>query len=264
MVVPKVFVAPVFALVHVIVLMNRYLRDRLRALGRFVLFSKMCLRGMVFPLVSRRHLFQQMERVGYQSSMVIFIAAVSVGAMFGIQFGELLQLYRAEALLGAASTVALTKEIAPVLGAFVVVGKVGSALAAEVANMRVRQELDAMKLMSVDPISYLIAPRILATTLMMPLLFIEFVVAGVASAYMVDLLLYEVDSGMFFERIPWLTEPMDMLRGFFKATVFGAILSVVSSYKGYYVQRHSQGVGQGNHIGSGGVACSYSHRGFFD
>ena len=238
------FLRWVLPLIKISASLNGFLRIRIKSLGRFVLFSKMIFLGMITPLISRRHLVEQMERVGFRSFAVIFVAAISVGAMFGLQFGELLRLYRAEALLGAASTVALAKEIAPVLGSFIVVGKVGSALAAEVANMRVRQEIDAMELMSVDPISYLIAPRVLATTLMMPLLFIEFVVVGVGSAYVVGISLFEVDSGMFFEKIPWLTEPQDMFRGLFKATVFGGILGLVSCYKGYYVERHSRGVGR--------------------
>lgn len=223
---------------------NQFLQGRLWSLGRFVLFVTICFRGIFWSGVSRRHLFEQIEFTGIRSFVVIFVAAACVGAMFGIQFGEMLYFYGAASLLGAASTMALVKEIAPVLGAFIVVGKVGSAMTAQIANMRVRQEIDAMKLMSVDPILYIMSPRICAVIIVMPLLFIEFVFVGMGSSFIIGKYIYDVDSAQFFDKLSWLTQPGDVFRGLLKAAVFGAIIATVSCYKGYHVKRHSLGVGQ--------------------
>ena len=116
-------------------------------LGRFFIFLADLLQGMVVPNFKKRVFLEQMESVGYRSTSVILLAGASTGLVFGIQFSDLLRLYSAEALLGAAATLTTSREIAPVLGAFIVVGRSGSAMAAELAQMRINQELDAIQLL---------------------------------------------------------------------------------------------------------------------
>ncbi|MCY4443815.1 MAG: ABC transporter permease [Proteobacteria bacterium] len=210
--------------------------------GRWTLFCLDSLQGIISLSLSKRQFLEQMENIGFRSALVIILASLSTGIMFGIQFGELLRLYRAESFLGAATMVALSKEIAPVLGAFIVVGRSGSSMAAEIANMRVNQEIEAMQVMNVDPIAYLVSPRILAATLMVPLLFLIFLIVGFGAAYIVGLLFFHVDSGIFLAQIPWLTEPIDVFRGLLKAAVFGTILATVGCYKGYYAIKSARGV----------------------
>lgn len=222
----------------------RSLSHHISRFGRFVVFVLVALKGMVYPPLSWRLVIEQLENVGYRSTLVILLAGASTGLVFGIQFSDLFRLYSAESLLGSAATLTLSKEIAPVLGAFVVVGRTGSSMAAEIALMKINQEIDAIRLMGVNPISYLVAPRILASTLMLPLLVVLFIGVSLAFTYFMGVTIFHVDGGVFFDKIPWLTQPIDVIRGLVKASIFGFILASLGCYKGYYANSTTKGVGQ--------------------
>ena len=130
------------------------------------------------------------------------------------------------------------------LGSFVVVGQTGSSMAAEIALMRINQEIDAIRLMGVNPISYLAAPRILAATLMLPLLVIIFIGVSLGVTFLMGVMIFHVDAGVFFEKIPWLTQPADVITGVLKAALFGFILATLGCYHGYYARSTTKGVGR--------------------
>lgn len=214
------------------------------ALGSYLIFCKESFRRMVFPLVDRRLLLQQMEFVGVRSFWIIVMAAVMVGAVFGIQFGKIFKNFGTESLIGAAAAFALSKELAPVIGSFLVTGRSGSAMAAEIANMKVNEQIDAMAVMSVNPIGYLCSPRILASMLMMPLLSGLFVLVGVMSAYFVGVTLFEIDTGLFIDKIQWISKPSHIIEGLEKAMIFGAVFSSIGCYKGFNASGGAKGVGR--------------------
>ena len=212
--------------------------------GRYVLFCLSAFRWMAFPFVKPKLLLQQMEFVGVKSFWIIVLAAVMIGAVFGIQFGKIFRIFGAESLIGAAASFALSKELAPVIGSFLVTGRSGSAMAAEIATMRVNEQIDAMKIMAVNPIAYLVSPRVLASMIMMPLLTAFFVVCGISSAFVIGVLLFDVDVGVFFEKIKWISEPAHIVQGLQKAAVFGMIFSTVGCYKGFWAGGGAKGVGK--------------------
>lgn len=212
--------------------------------GTFVIFSASSIKRIFRPAVQFKLLVQQMEYIGNKSFFIIMLAAIMVGAVFGIQFGEIFKIFKAESMIGAAASFALSKELAPVVGAFLVTGRAGSAMAAEIATMKVNDQIDAMKVMAVDPLAYLIAPRICASVLIMPLLSALFVLFGVASSFAIGVGIFDIDVGVFFERIRWITKPADILSGMQKAMVFGAIFSCIGCYKGFYAGRGAKGVGK--------------------
>lgn len=147
-------------------------------------------------------------------------------------------------MMGAAAAYTLSREMAPVVGGFLVAGRAGSAMAAEIAIMRVNEQIDAMGVMAVNPYNYLIAPRVLASVIMMPLLTSIFVISGVFTSFIVGISFYDVDVGRFIKRISWVVEPSDVFQGLQKAVVFGLILSTVSCYKGFFASGGAKGVGQ--------------------
>ena len=228
----------------ILVKLGKYTIYKVDAIGRFVLFFYEACIGIFYPLMSWKKFIFHMKEIGYKSFLIIFLASASTGTMFGIQFSEILIEYRAEALLGAAAALALSKEIAPILGAFIVIGKSGSAMAAEIANMRVNQEFDAMKVMGVDPFPSLISPRILACIITMPMIYLLFLFIGVSFAYGIGVIFFQVDQGLFFEKIAWLTKPYDIFTGAIKSAVFGLTLSLIGCYKGFYASSNAKGVGQ--------------------
>jgi phospholipid/cholesterol/gamma-HCH transport system permease protein len=146
--------------------------------------------------------------------------------------------------MGAATGKSLALELAPVMCGFIVTGRAGAAMAAEIATMRVNEQIDAMEAMGVDPISYLIVPRVLAATLMMPVLSGIFLTLGVLGCYVVGQTLFKVDSQVFLSQLQQLVWVSDIRKGLFKATVFGFILSSVACYRGYYARGGAKGVGE--------------------
>ena len=116
-------------------------------------------------------------------------------------------------------------------------------MTAEIATMKVNEQIDAMKVMAVDPIGYLASPRVLGAIIMMPLLSALFLLCGVLSSYIIGVWLFNVDVGVFLEKIKWITKPTDVLGGFQKAAIFGAFFSLISTYIGFRAQSNAKGVG---------------------
>jgi phospholipid/cholesterol/gamma-HCH transport system permease protein len=216
----------------------------IQAVGALMIFIGNTMLRSVKPPVNFRLLMKQLEFVGNQSFGVMVMAGMMIGAVFGLQFGEIFRIFGAEGMIGAAAGFALSKELAPVVGSFLVTARAGSSMAAEIATMRVNEQIDAMRVMAVNPYNYLVAPRILAGIIMMPLLTIIFTVSGVACAFVIGVVIYDVDRAMFFENIAWIVEPNDIAEGLQKAVVFGLILTSVGCYKGFNASGGAKGVGR--------------------
>jgi phospholipid/cholesterol/gamma-HCH transport system permease protein len=217
---------------------------QIAALGSYVIFSAKSLRRMFYPLVEGKLVVEQMEFIGVKSILIVVLAAIMVGAVFAIQFGTIFRLFGAESLIGAAASFSLSKELAPVIGSFLVAGRCGSAMAAEVANMRVNDQIDALHIMAVNPISYLVAPRLIASLTMLPLLSCLFVLVGVLACYVIGVKLFNVDVGIFLEKIAWISKPEHIVQCIEKAVFFGGIIATVCCYKGFHARGGATGVGR--------------------
>lgn len=223
---------------------GRWVDTSLTGFGAYVAFLGDSLRRIFFPPVEFRLVLQQMEFVGVKSLGVIFLASIMVGAVFGIQFGAIFRTFGVESLIGAAASFSLSRELSPVFGAFLVTGRAGSAITAEIANMKVNEQIDALRVMGVNPLSYLSAPRILASVVMLPLLAGLFTLNGVLSAYVIGVQLFDVDVAIFVDKIQWLTKPQDVVDGLVKAAIFGVIYSTVACYMGFNATGGARGVGR--------------------
>ncbi len=196
------------------------------------------------PRMSIQLFMRQCEFVGNQSIGVMILAGMMIGAVFGLQFGEIFRIFGAEGMIGAAAGYALSKELAPVVGSFLVTARAGSSMAAEIATMRVNEQIDAMRVMAVNPYNYLVAPRIWASIAMMPLLTMIFILSGVFCAYLIGVAIYDVDLAVFFDKIQWIVKPRHLWEGAQKAMVFGMILSAVGCFKGFHASGGAKGVGR--------------------
>ena len=169
---------------------------------------------------------------------------------FGIFTSDtLLGLYRQAtngifAVLVGIVALSLTRELAPVLTALMVNGRVGSAMAAELGTMRVTEQVDALESMAIDPMQYLVAPRLLATVVMVPALTMIFNVIGLAGCWYVAVQQLQVPEGGFWARIWWFVDEDDVLGGCFKGAVFGFILASVGCYQGFNTRGGAEGVGR--------------------
>lgn len=213
-------------------------------LGGYFIFMKNTVLGFIRPKLQFRLVVQYMEFVGYQSWIIIALSGAMMGAIFGFQLGYIFRIFGTETLIGSASAIALSRELAPVYGAFLVTARAGSAMAAEIATMRVNEQIDALEVMTVNPVNYLVAPRVLASIIMMPALCALFVFCGVTASFIVAVLSLNVDVAVFFNKITWICRPSDLYMGMQKAAIFGALFSSVACYTGYKASGGAEGVGR--------------------
>jgi phospholipid/cholesterol/gamma-HCH transport system permease protein len=217
---------------------------QIRELGDFMLYLKHIFQQAIKPPIRWEIVFQQLEFVGNQSVNIILLTGFFTGAVFGLQIGGIFQIFRAESIMGAATGKALTREMAPLMTAFLLTGRAGSAMTAEIATMRVNEQVDAMEAMAVDPIHYLVVPRIIAAMLMIPLLCGLFIFVGLIGSFVTGVVLFDVDVGIFMDRIKWLVEGKDIMKGLEKAFIFSVIIATIACRFGLKASGGAKGVGQ--------------------
>lgn len=226
-----------------------------RAVGRYVIESVLAtgrIGAIVFAVATNlfsrpfrlRNIFKQMELVGVQSLSIVFVTGLFTGMVFAVQLYIALIMFGAAGLVGATVGLSLTRELSPVFCALMVTGRVGSAMAATLGSMRVSEQIDALDAMAVNPIHYLMVPRVVAASLMMPLLVVVFDAVGIFGAYLIGVHVLYVDPGTFINKLWWFVDPDDFWKGMIKGAVFGFIFSVVGCSKGYYTEGGAEGVGR--------------------
>jgi len=184
-----------------------------------------------------------LEFVGVGSLFIIVLTGSFAGAVMALQGIYAFSLLEMEAMVGGSVALALARELSPVLAALMVTGRVGSAMATEIGTMRVTEQIDAMETMAVNPIQYLVVPRVLATTIMMPALCILFTLVGMVGCYLVAVVWMRVDQGQFMAYISDFMYVEDLTSGVLKAAVFGMTLATIGCYKGYHATGGARGVG---------------------
>jgi phospholipid/cholesterol/gamma-HCH transport system permease protein len=147
-------------------------------------------------------------------------------------------------MVGGVVALALARELAPVLAAVVVTARAGSTMASELGNMRVTEQIDAITTMGVSPVQYLVVPRVLATTLVLPLLALSFGIAGMFGAWLVAVVWQSIDPGIFFDRIQQFVKWGDIRMLLVKSMLFGVIISTICCKKGFHASGGARGVGE--------------------
>lgn len=188
-------------------------------------------------------LWQQLDFIGNQSLNILLISSLSVGAVFGLLVGGVFQVFRAENLLGGVTAKALCMELGPMTTLILLAGRAGSSMCAEIAIMKVNEQVDALESMGVDPVSYLVVPRVLASAIIMPLLTSAFIFVGIFGAYIVGTVLFNVDQGLFLEKITRIVEERDLWRGLVKSIVFAIIMAIICCRYGLVTKGGAKGVG---------------------
>jgi phospholipid/cholesterol/gamma-HCH transport system permease protein len=200
--------------------------------------------GGLFRKPFRLRLFlEQMEFVGVGSLPIICFVGLFSGAVSAQQAIAALRIFNQERFVGATVGISLAQELAPVFTALMITARAGSGMATELGSMRITEQIDALTTFAVDPIQYLITPRIVATVLMMPIMTMVFNIVGLIGAYAYSIFLEHIDLGQFLEQFTYWTDPKDYIIGCTKAAVFGVTLSVAACYQGYYVRGGAKEVG---------------------
>ncbi|TVQ78796.1 MAG: ABC transporter permease [Bradymonadales bacterium] len=213
-------------------------------LGSFLTLFYEALVACFRPPFRWKQFLKQLEFIGVHSSFIIILTGLFTGAVLALQSGKAFRLFNAEAVTGSVVALSLMRELSPVMTGLMVAARCGSAMAAEIGTMNVTQQVDALKVMSVDPVSYLISPRVLATTIMMPLLSIVFTVTGMIGSYIVAIGILGINDAIYFDKIDQYVEMQDVWDGLIKATCFGVIVAVVGCQRGFQARGGAEGVGR--------------------
>jgi phospholipid/cholesterol/gamma-HCH transport system permease protein len=184
-----------------------------------------------------------MDFIGYQSIFIVGLTGTFSGMVLSLQMTHALRAFSAEGRVGGVVAVSLTREVAPVFAAIMVTARAGSAMAAELGNMRVTEQIDAIATMGVSPVQYLLTPRLLAAVIMVPLLCILYTSLGMIGAYLVTVGLLGGDPGVFMQSIRDTAVPQDLFMGIEKACVFGFLISAISCRHGFFASGGARGVG---------------------
>ena len=187
---------------------------------------------------------EQPEFVGAGSFFIVFLTGTFTGLVLAMQLMDGFARFRAESLTGSTIAIALTRELGPVLTGLIVTGRVASAMATELGTMRVTEQIDALHTMAVNPIQYLVVPRMFACVIMLPVLTMFFNVLGVAGSYVVTVQTMGVDAGAFMARIHRLLQSSDVTVGVIKSVIFGMTISLVACKKGFDASGGARGVGR--------------------
>ncbi|MBY0371810.1 ABC transporter permease [bacterium] len=193
---------------------------------------------------SRRHLIEQVFATGVRSVSTTLTAGIFVGAIMALQIHEQLRDFGAESYLGGLSTSVTVRNVGPVLIAFLLAAKVGAYTSAELAAMQVTDQINALKCLGVDPIRYLVVPRMIAVVVSSFLLLILGLMTTVLGGVLFSAWNLGVNPITFLSNIPALVTYWSLGVGVMKSLVFGILLSVICCYHGYFARGGSEGVGQ--------------------
>ncbi len=208
---------------------------------------------LLFLFASLRHMFnvshlfyktrEQIHIIGAKSLFLILLIGIFCGMVLGLQGYYTLVKFGSTGLLGAAVSLTLIRELGPVLTAIMLTGRAGSAMTAEIGVMRISDQVDALEVMDIEPIGYLVSPRLLASIISFPLLTAVFDVIGIIGGYLTGVLMLGINAGAYFHGIESNVVMADVMGGFWKSLVFAIIVNTICCHQGYYTHLRRDSVG---------------------
>jgi phospholipid/cholesterol/gamma-HCH transport system permease protein len=214
------------------------------SVGRFGTFMALALATIVSPPFKFRAFVDRIDYIGFRSLLIILLTGAFTGMVLGLQMYVTLSRFGSEAFLGPAVALSLIRELGPVLAALMVTGRAGSALTAEIGIMRITEQIDALTVMALHPMRYLVVPTIVAGLIAFPILNWVFDVVGIFGGYLIAVKLFGLSSGTYFGQIQAFLSTTDIWVGFWKSLAFGVVVTWVACYKGFYVGHGAEGVGR--------------------
>lgn len=216
--------------------------DGITALGNFMIFLAESLLFAVLPPYKPRLAIRQLRIIGAESFFLVGLIGLFTGMVLGLQGYNTLHRFGSEGALGTVVALVLVRELGPVLGALMVTARAGSAMAAELGSMQATEQVDAITVMAINPLQYLVSPRLLAGLISLPLLVGMFDVIGIWGGYAVGVGLMGAPAGPYLNGIASNMSGHDIMTGIVKSLVFGLVVMWVCCYKGYHAQRMATGV----------------------
>ena len=216
---------------------------KLEGLGKYFAFLGELLRSITKRPFRPKQYLAEIEHLGVDSILIILLSSGSIGAIFALQMIVLMQMFQAEVGIGAAVGLAMARELAPIITTLMLIAKNGSAMAAELGTMRVTEQIDALESMSIDPVQYLVLPKVIASMVVFPILTLLANVIGAVGSYIISIYLHSIDSANYLDYMFNLLNPRDIVVGMVKACVMGFITATICCYHGLNTTQGAKGVG---------------------
>lgn len=229
-------------------LLGNYVLNLLQGLGDFTNFTLKTIFWTFKPPFRFKLLFEQIYFIGNKSVFIIFLTSSFTGAVFAYQIYVGMKVINADSFIGPLVTIALAKELAPVLTGLVVAGRCGAAMAAQIGSMKVTEQIDALEVMGINSYQYLAVPRIVGATMSLPLLSAVFLMIGYGGSWLIGVKLLGIDEITYTSKISDFMELGMVAEGLIKATVFGYLIGIIGTYQGFNVEGGAEGVGKGTNM----------------
>lgn len=215
---------------------------RVNELGAMVLFllraSVMMFHPKQFPMI-----IQQVYFIGARSATIVMLVGLFTGMVLGLQLFHTLIKFGSAGVLGTAVALSLIRELGPVLTAIMITARAGSSIAAEIGIQRISEQIDALDTMRIDPLRYLVSPRVAASIISFPLLTAFFDLIGILGGFITGVMMMGLNAGTYFYRVQTGVEWEDVTGGFVKSLVFAVLVSTICCFQGYYTHMRRDSYG---------------------
>ena len=198
---------------------------------------------MIFRLKAIPDIIAQIYFIGAKSAQIVVLVAFFTGMVLGLQLYFVLVKFGSVGVLGTAIALTLIRELGPVLSAIMITARAGSAMTAEIGIQRISEQIDALSTMRIDPLGYLISPRIAAAIVSFPILTTLFDLVGIIGAWFSGCVLLGVNSGSYFYRVVASTQIDDIMGGYYKSIVFGLLVVTICCFQGYFTHMRTDSYG---------------------
>ncbi len=226
-----------------LIALGRFTTNPIEQLGRIMIFFLSALAQFPILLKEPYKVVEQIYFIGTKSIVVVSLTGLFTGLVLGIQGYYTLVKFGSDGLLGAVVALTLIREMGPVLTAIMVVARGGSAITSEIGIMRISEQIDALETMDINPMRFLVSPRLAAALISFPLLTALFDTIGILGGYVTGSILLGINPGIYFSRVESSVEMADVTGGFIKAVSFAALVTTICCYNGYNTHLRTEGFG---------------------
>jgi phospholipid/cholesterol/gamma-HCH transport system permease protein len=218
--------------------------NNMAGLGQICFLARDAFASLFKLRLSFEELLYQLYFIGVKSQTVVLITGAFTGMVLGTQAYFQFHKVKMDTATLAVVSVSMCSELGPVLTALMVAGRVGASMAAEIGTMRVTEQIDALRTLATHPVDYLVTPRLLASTIALPLLMTEAIVVGIGASYLVGIYVLQIDPVYSWYNMLHFTHVIDLIEGMVKALIYGGIIALIGCYKGLTCGLGAEGVGR--------------------
>lgn len=211
--------------------------------GAFILLAQTIF-WLFMPPLRKKHILDQMDKIGVMSLPIVLLTSLFTGMVLALQSAYQMQRMSAEMYIASLVSLSMTRELAPVLTALVIAGRVGAAITAELGTMKVTEQIDALEALATNPVKYLVVPRFLALMVMLPLLTIYADIIGILGGYVIGVFKLGIGSNMYWRMTYDPLIYKDIITGLIKSMAFGMIIAIVACFQGLHTEGGAEGVGK--------------------